>query len=274
MKKTLVAMILMMAVVTLSGCGTKIDAKNDGILKVGMEAGYAPFNWTQNNDANGAVAIEGGREFAAGYDVEIAKRLAEELGQELVIVKLEWDGLIPAVKAETIDVIIAGMSPTEPRKESIDFSDNYYMSDLVLVVRRGGAFEGATSLADFSGAKITAQLNTFHYDVIDQIPGVQKQTAMENFASIRVALESGVIDAYVTERPEAVSASAANNNFTFVELSDGFETSPDDTAIAVGIDKGNEELLERINEILAKISVEEQQAIMDEAILSQPSQNE
>ena len=142
------------------------------------------------------------------------------------------------------------------------------------MVRRGGAFEGATSLADFSGAKVTAQLNTFHYDVIDQIPGVQKQTAMENFASIRVALESGVIDAYVTERPEAVSASAANNNFTFVELSDGFETSPDDTAIAVGIDKGNEELLGRINEILAKISVEEQQAIMDEAILSQPSQNE
>jgi len=271
--KKIVLGLLISAVTVLAGCGTKIDAKNDGVFKVGMEAGYAPFNWTQSSDANGAVAIDGGQEFAAGYDVEIAKRIAEGLGQELVIVKIEWDGLIPAVKSGTIDAIIAGMSPTDKRRESIDFSDNYYMSDLVLVVKKGGAFENAKNLSDFSGAKVTAQLNTFHYDVIDQIPSVEKQTAMENFASIRVALESGVIDAYVTERPEAVSASAANENFTFVELEDGFETSPDDTAIAVGLNKGNEELLAEINEILSGLSLEEQQSIMDEAILSQPSQN-
>ena len=265
--------VIMSTMLILAGCGTKIDAQGDGVFKVGMEAGYAPFNWTQNDDSNGAVKIEGTEEYAAGYDVEIAKKIAEGLGEDLVIVKTEWDGLVPALKSGTIDAIIAGMSPTEKRKESIDFTDNYYMSDLVMVVAKDGAYADAKSLSDFSGAKVTAQLNTFHYDVIDQIEGVQKQTAMDNFSAIRVALESGVIDAYVTERPEAVSASAANEKFTFVELTDGFETSPDDTAIAVGIKKGNEDLLDRINAILAEITAEDQQSIMDQAILNQPSQD-
>ncbi|HSR04980.1 MAG TPA: transporter substrate-binding domain-containing protein [Proteiniclasticum sp.] len=268
---SMMIMVIMSAIFILAGCGTKIDAEGDGVFKVGMEAGYAPFNWTQNDDANGAVKILGTEEFAAGYDVEIAKKIAEGLGEELVIVKVEWDGLVPALKAGTIDAIVAGMSPTEKRKESIDFTDNYYMSDLVLVVAKDGEYTDATSLSDFSGAKVTAQLNTFHYDVIDQIEGVEKQTAMDNFSAIRVALESGVIDAYVTERPEAVSASAANEKFMFVELTDGFETSPDDTAIAVGINKGNDALVESINSILGELSVEDQQSIMDQAILNQPS---
>lgn len=270
---TKMIMVVMSTMLILAGCGTRIDAEGDGVFKVGMEAGYAPFNWTQNDDSNGAVKIEGTEEFAAGYDVEIAKKIAEGLGEELVIVKTEWDGLVPALKSGTIDAIIAGMSPTEKRKESIDFTENYYMSDLVLVVAKDGAYADAKSLEDFSGAKVTAQLNTFHYDVIDQIDGVQKQTAMDNFSAIRVALESGVIDAYVTERPEAISASSANEKFTFVELTDGFETSPDDTAIAVGIKKGNEELVTSINTILAGISAEDQQIIMDQAILNQPSQD-
>src|SRR5690554_5671828 len=105
---SMMIMVVMSALVILAGCGTKIDAEGDGVFKVGMEAGYAPFNWTQNDDANGAVKIEGTEEYAAGYDVEIAKRIAEGLGEELVIVKVEWDGLVPALKAGTIDAIIAG----------------------------------------------------------------------------------------------------------------------------------------------------------------------
>ncbi|MDF2951963.1 MAG: amino acid transporter substrate-binding protein family, partial [Anaerocolumna sp.] len=137
-------------------------------------------------------------------------------------------------------------------------------------VKKGGPYEGATSIQDFSGAKITAQLNTFHYTVIDQINGVNKQTAMDNFGAMRVSLESGVIDGYISERPEGVSASAANDKFAMVEFTDGFETSDDDTAIAVGLAKGSE-LTAQINEILAGISVEEQTEIMDAAIANQPA---
>ena len=161
------------------------------------------------------------------------------------------------------------MSPTAERMESIDFSDIYYTSDLVMVVKKGSEYESATSIQDFSGAKITAQLNTFHYTVIDQIDGVIKETAMSDFPAMRVALQSGIIDGYVSERPEGVSATSANEDFVMVEFEDGFETSVDDTAIAVGLKKGSD-LTEKINEILSTISEEERQEIMDEAIKNQP----
>jgi putative lysine transport system substrate-binding protein len=297
MKKKLSILILavLSVMIMLAGCGTKEDTQNPGsdndgavvdqndnqneddsqaegddqeepvaenTFKVGLEAGYPPFNWTQLD--NGAA------EYAGGYDVEIAKKIAEGLGKELVIVKTEWDGLIPALISGKIDAIIAGMSPTADRKVEIDFSDNYYKSDLVMVVKKGSAFETATSIQDFSGAKISAQLNTFHYTVIDQIEGVKKQTAMDNFPTMRVSLEAGAIDGYVSERPEGVSASAANPNLVMVEFAEGFETSEDDTAIAVGLKKDSE-LTAKVNEILAGISEEERISIMDTAIKNQPA---
>ncbi|TWT00494.1 transporter substrate-binding domain-containing protein [Planomicrobium sp. CPCC 101079] len=275
-KLSLFSIVFLAAMLVLAGCGSggsktgSSGGEEDNTFKVGLEAAYAPFNWTQGDDSNGAVKIDGNAEYAGGYDVEIAKRIAEDLGKELVIVKTEWDGLVPALTSGKIDAIIAGMSPTAERKETIDFSDHYYTSELVMVVKKGGKYEGATTLADFSGAKITAQLNTFHYSVIDQIEGVSKETAMESFPAMRVALESGMIDGYVSERPEAVSASAANENFAMVEFTDGFETSEEDTAIAVGLEKGSD-LTEQINESLKAIPEQERQEIMDTAIQNQPA---
>lgn len=268
MKKriSVIIMLTLVAAMLMTGCAKK----DDNTFKVGMECGYAPFNWTQSDNSNGGVPIEGTSEFAGGYDVEIAKKIADGLGKELVIVKTEWDGLVPALQSGKIDAIIAGMSPTAERKETIDFSDNYYQSVLVMVVKKGGAYENATSIQDFAGAKITAQLNTFHYDVIDQIQGVDKQTAMDNFPAMRVALESGIIDGYVSERPEGVSATAANENFAMVEFTEGFQTSPDDTSIAVGIAKGSD-LTAKINEVLAGVSEEDRISIMDTAIVNQPA---
>ncbi len=266
-KNLLRALALALALMTvMTGCGNR----DEGVFRVGMEAGYAPFNWTQLDDANGAVPIEGTAEYAGGYDVEIAKRIAAGLGKELVVVKTEWSGLEMALTSGKIDAIIAGMSPTADRAQRIDFTDSYYESDLVLVVKNGGPYTNATTLADFAGAKVTAQMGTFHYTVIDQIPGVDKQPAMDDFPAMRVALEAGMIDAYVSERPEGVSASAANSSFKMIELQDGFTTSPEDTVVAVGLRKGSE-LREKINQILAGISQEERLQIMDEAIKNQPT---
>jgi putative lysine transport system substrate-binding protein len=275
MKNKILLFIIMSltAIILLAGCGSNSSENKEGssnTFTVGLEAGYPPFNWTQMDDSNHVVKLDGSAEYAGGYDVEIAKKIADGLGKELVIVKTEWDGLVPALTSGKIDAIIAGMSPTEKRKETIDFSDNYYKSNLVMVVKKGGKYESATSIQDFNGAKVSAQLNTFHYSVIDQIKGVEKQPAMDNFTAMRVALESGVMDGYVSERPEAISASAANENFAMVEFSDGFETSEDDTAIAVGLQKGSE-LTKKINEILAGISEEDRNSMMDAAIMNQPA---
>lgn len=271
-KLSLIVSAVLSATLLLTGCGSKASdtSKTEDTFKVGMEAGYAPFNWTQKDDSNGGVKIDGAAEYAGGYDVEIAKKIAEDLGKKLVIVKTEWDGLIPALESGKIDAVIAGMSPTAERKEAIDFSDNYYKSELVMVVKKGGKYNGATSLKDFSGAKVTAQLSTFHYSVIDQIAGVQKQTAMDNFSAMRVALESGVIDAYVSELPEGISAESNSNNFKMIELKDGFKASEEDVAIAVGVKKGSD-LTAKINSTLAKISESDRKTIMDNAIKNQPA---
>lgn len=287
MKRTLTLVLCAILALGLmlgaAGCGktetkesdkSKQEAKDTTkkVFKVGLECGYAPFNWTQVGNTNGAVAISGSNEFAGGYDIEIAKKIADGLGRELVIVKTPWDGLIPAVLAGNIDAIIAGMSPMAERKKTIDFTDNYYKSDLVVVVQKGSPYAKAKSIQDFSGAKITAQLNTFHYTVIDQIKGVKKQTAMDDFPAMRVALQSGIIDGYVSERPEGVSASAANDKFAMVEFAPGkgFKASDDDVAVAVGLKKGNPDR-EKINEILAGISEKDRIAIMDNAIKTQPT---
>ncbi len=276
-RKLLLLLAAMMTALMLAACGSDDEGtasedgeKESGVLKVGMEAGYPPFNWTQNDDSNGAVKIEGSKEYAGGYDVEIAKKIAEGLGKELVIVKTEWDGLVPSLQSGAVDAIIAGMSPTEDRKAAIDFTENYYTSDFVVVVKKGGAYEKAAKLADFEGAKITAQLNTTNYKVIDQIPGVNQQVAMDNFPAMRVALQSGAIDGYVAERPEAISAAAAIDGFTYNELEDGFKTEPADTAVAIGIRKG-EKNIDKMNEVLSNISEDERQKLMENAISNQPA---
>lgn len=284
-RKWLLVMISIMTAIVLAACGAgdKKDSgksgdagadaggsEDGGQFRIGMEAGYAPFNWTQQNDANGAVKIADNAEYAGGYDVQMAKKIAEGLGKELVIVKLEWDGLVPALQSNKIDAIIAGMSPTKERKQTIDFTENYYTSDFVMVIKKGSKYEKAKSIQDFSGAKITSQLNTSNYNVIDQIKDVQKQTAMDNFPAMRVALEAGKIDGYVAERPEGISAAAANDKFAYVAFEEGFETDPSNTSIAVGLRKGDANL-DKINEILKGISEDDRQTMMEEAIQQQPA---
>lgn len=239
-------------------------------LRVGMECNYAPYNWTQSEASEDAVAIAAGG-YADGYDVRIAKLIAEKLGMDLEIVKTEWDGLTPALLSGNIDAIIAGMSPSAKRKLTIDFTDAYYVAELTVVVRKDSAFAAATCLEDLTGAKVTGQMSTFHYDMIDQIPGVVKLPAQDTFPTMIVAVSSGAIDGYIADLPGAISAVQANPDLTYVqfEAGKGFEVAPEDEEIAVGIRQGSE-LKEKINAALAEISAEERAAIMDAAVAAQP----
>lgn len=283
MKKTkkfvtslLVAATVAVSAFSLASCGGAAGAKDlekvqeKGTIVVGMECAYAPYNWAQTTANEYTVAIQNNM-YADGYDVQVAKKIAEHLGVTLVIQPLEWDGLIPALNANSIDLVIAGMSPTAERKESIDFSDTYYDSNLVMVIRADGNYTNATKISDFAGAKITGQLNTFHYSVIDQISGVQKQTALPDFAALTSSLKSGTIDGYVCEKPGAISAVTAYSEFQYIEFAEGngFKCNPEDASISVGLRKGST-LTEKVNEALAKISKAEREKMMENAIARQP----
>lgn len=242
--------------------------EEEGVLTVGMEANYAPFNWSQATNSDGAIEISNSPgEYANGYDLQMAVQLAEELGLELEIVKLEWDGLPPALESGVIDAIIAGMSPTPERERQIDFSNEYYDSDLVLVTKADSEYADATSLEDFTGASVTAQLNTFHYELIEQIPEVDQQTAMESFPTMISSVITDGTDAYVSERPGAMAATAANPELTYIGFDEGsgFDTAEVDTTVAVGLRQGSP-LAEPINQALSTISQAERDQLMEDMV--------
>ena len=277
MKKLLtLALVMIMALGCFVGCGASNEnddlaaIQEKGKIVVGMECAYAPYNWSEPTANEYTVKVSNGT-YADGFDVQIAKLIAESLGVDLEIKAIEWDGLIPALEAGEIDMIIAGMSPTEKRMLSIDFSDTYFDSNLVMVVNKNSQYANADSIDDFSGAKITGQLNTFHYDVIDQIDGVNKQTALQDFSALIQSLESGAIDGYVCEKPGAVSAVAANDNFTYIEFSEGngFECDPAESSISVGLRKDSN-LTAKVNEAIATLSKAAKESMMDAAIARQP----
>ena len=276
MKKFNLGLLALLVFILVSCGGKNVNGtkKESKVLKVGMECGYAPFNWFQSDDSKGAVknATNG---YCGGYDVEIAKLVAKGLGKDLQIVQTDWDGLLgPALGAGKVDIVIAGMSPTEERKANLDFTDSYYKSDLVVVVAKDGKYANAKTLNDFKDAKITAQLNTLHYTVIDQLTGAKKVTAMENFPAMIVALSSKKIDGYISERPGAMAAELSNPNLKYIYFSEGqgFKYATNEVDVAIAVKKNSPELVSKINEILKGISPEQRKQIMEDAVKNQPLQ--
>lgn len=252
----------------------QVDANGKRILKVATECSYAPYNWTQPTDENGAVPISGSPDYANGYDVIMAKKIAEELDYSLKIVKLDWDSLVPAVMSRTVDCVIAGQSITEPRKRAVDFSDPYYYASIVAVVRADGSYADAESVADLKGATVTSQQNTIWYDLcLPQIEDANILPAQESAPAMMVALDAGKCDLVVTDMPTAKAAAAAYPGFKVLDFSgsDGaFQVSEEEINIGIAMKKGNTELQEEINRVLSEMTAEDFNKMMDEAIAIQP----
>ena len=137
----------------------------DGVLTVGMECAYAPYNWTQMDDSNGAVPISNvPGAYANGYDVMIAQKICEANGWQLEIVSSAWDSLCPAVQSGTMDANIAGQSMTADRMQEVDMAGPYYYATIVCVTTKDSPYASAASIADLAGGKCTAQSGTIWYD--------------------------------------------------------------------------------------------------------------
>ena len=290
MKKFLCLLMAAAMVISLAACGSSQQASpedgtqaaeasgsatSDGkTLKVAMECGYAPYNWTQPDDSNGAVPIKDSSDYAYGYDVMMAKKIADDLGYELEIVKLDWDSLIPAVQSGTIDCVIAGQSITSERLEMVDFSEPYYYASIVTLVKNDSKYADAAGLSDLAGATGTSQLATIWYDkCLPQIKDVNQLPAQESAPAMLVALNSGKCDVVVTDMPTAQAALVAYPDFKlldFTDTDDNYEVSDEDINIGVSVRKGNTELVDQINSVLTTMTADDYNAMMDEAISVQP----
>ncbi len=226
----------------------------NGQLRVGMECAYAPNNWQESEPSDTNVPIENvPGAYAEGYDVQWARIIADYLGLELVIVKMDWDGLIPALNEGQIDAIIAGMMDTAARREAINFSTPYHATEYGMMVNAGSPFENAKTIQDFKGASVLGQKDTALDTVIDQIEGVEHLTAVSSIPDMIARLQQGACDAITVNVENAPAYMAANPDFVLITFAegDGFELPAKGSCVGIRYD--DNDLVALVNEALAGV---------------------
>lgn len=280
MKRVFSILLVLAMMLGFAGCGNEQgtnannNAADENVLRVGMECNYAPYNWSQADDKNGAVPIANvDNMYTNGYDVQVAQKIADAMGKKLEIYSYEWDSLIPGVQSGKLDMIIAGMSPTAERREKIDFSDNYFTSNLV-IVKKKDKLNDVKSIADLKDKKIAAQSGTFHLAALSSQTEA-KVSELSDFSTMFIALGAGTIDGYVAEEPTAMAVclDPAYDYIPLVNNDTGFKVSDDDVSIAVGVKKGSA-LVAEINNALKTLDTDAQKTLMNDMVKIAPTEEE
>ena len=268
----------------LTGCGKSESKKDDNVLRVGMECAYAPFNWTQETEevANGdtAVKIYGSDYYAYGYDVMMAKKIADELGMELEIHKVEWDSIGMAMDAGEYDCIIAGMGKTAEREQAYAFTEPYYYRNNCITVKKGSDLENITGLSQLEGKNVvtTTQLGTGWVNILDQIPDAQLGSNYATTAECFMAVTNGVADIAVIDVPTAESAAMTNDDLVVIVLDeeDGFIGDEEMTNVCIATRKDDTELRDKIQKAMDNLGWDDKEKMdemMEEAMKLQPVAN-
>ena len=216
-------------------------AEEKEVLRVGMECAYAPFNWTQDTDStpdgSKAVKIYDSDYYAYGYDVAVAQKLADQMGMELEIHKVEWSSIGISLDAGDYDAIIAGMGKTAEREASYSFTEPYYYRDNCIVVKKGGEYENVKGLSDLAGTgcKVTTQLGTGWIPLLDQIEGANQSGNFETTSECFMAISNGSADVCIVDLPTAQSAALTNDDLTIIELDENDTFTGDDEMVNVCI---------------------------------------
>lgn len=268
------ALAILMMTALLSGAQAGVPSGvEDGVLTVAMECNYAPYNWSQSDDSNGAVPISGSNEYANGYDVMMAKKLCEANGWKLEIVRLDWDSLVPAVLSGVVDAVIAGQSMTAARAEMVDFAGPYLYASIVCLARQGTPQAEAKGISELRGY-CTSQLGTIWYSVcLPQIPNAEIQPAAESAPAMLMALETGAVDFVCTDIPTAQGALAVYPDMVLLDFSgseDNFVVSEEEINIGISVMKGNAVLKDALDAVLSTMTADDFNAMMAEATAIQP----
>lgn len=252
-----------------------ISGVEDGVLTVGMECAYAPYNWTQVDDSNGAVPIANNPgTYANGYDVMIAKKICEANGWELEVMAIGWDGLTPALNAGTVDAVIAGQSMTADRMQEVDMAGPYFYASIVCVTKADSELANATGISELTGT-CTAQTGTIWYNsCLPQLTNAQVMPEAETAPAMIMAVASGTVDFICTDMPTAMGACAAYDDLVILDFSnsdDNFVVPQEEIDIGISVVKGNTALKDAFEAVLATMTEADFNSLMDEAISVQPT---
>lgn len=272
MKLALLPMLLCLPF-TMVGCGGATET-----ITIGLECDYAPFNWTTYESSEYTLPISNkANAFADGYDIQIAKYLGQELNKEVKIVALPWDTLIPDLVMESIDLVIAGMTDTEERRQTISFTDEYYRSELVLITSKTIADQYQSALNSdqlrtlINGKIIVSQKGTVTNDVIVNTfakdYGATAANPLESFALAATDVSNGSAFAMTAELPVAQSIVANFTNLGIIHIDQAIlGEAQAELGVSIGLRKTDVELQTSINEALAKLTTDERVEIMAGAL--------
>lgn len=223
-----------------SNKGTKLDQiKKAGKIVLGTSPDYPPYEFIREED---------GKQKVVGFDIEIAKLIAKDLGVELEIKEMDFKGLLSALEAGKVDMVLAGMTPDEERKKSVDFSNIYYTAVQKVVVRAEDK-DKIKSVDDLKGKKVGVQKGAIQEQIAaEQMPD-STAVALSKITDITLSLDTKKIDAAIIEEPVAKSNVNANSNLAVSDI----VLKTEEAGSAVAFKKGNPELVEAVNKTIDKL---------------------
>ena len=270
--------LLSVAAINLTACGNNVPSN---ALVIGMECAYQPFNWTQNNANEFTLPIDGTSEYADGYDIAVAKYLSEDLNRPVIIKRTNWEDLIPSLQSGSINMILAGMSSTAERRETIDFTDPYLESDLAFLIKTenlpaGNSKDNPASYQDllnlFNGHSLVCQSGVVGDDIIadyfenQEGYNIAHSAAQATYPLAAIDVQRGISFAMPAELP-VVEAMANLDGLSVLYCNYSFLSEGDleGLKVNIGIKKGNDDLRNDLNASLARLSQERRSQMMGAA---------
>jgi polar amino acid transport system substrate-binding protein len=245
-----------LALVGITGCAkkapeTRLDAiKKAGKLILGTSADYPPYEFHVQKD---------GKDTIVGFDIAIAEEIAKDLGVTLEIKDMDFDGLLAALTSGNVDLIISGMTPTEERKQNVDFSDIYYFAEHGVMIRKADLDKYGSDVASLKDAVIGAQRGAIQVKLAKtRIKGVADDKAEEPNEQVKelgklpdlvMELKNAKVEAVVAELPVAKAYLGANDDLTLAS----YTFKDDDGGSAVAVKKGETALAAEINKTVARL---------------------
>ena len=253
MKKFFALMLAVVMTLSLAACGekpqeeaakTKIDQiKEAGVLVMGTSADYPPAEFHMEID---------GEDTIVGYDIEIAKLIAEDLGVELKVVDMAFDGLCISLSKGDFDMVISGMSATEERKLAVDFTEPYFKPEYQVVMVLNENADKYDSVDDLKGKKIGYQSGTIQAGVLEEYDLLGNAVALTSTQNIVMELKEGKLDAAYIDYLPSLAFATASPEISLIDVG----LVDDNPGEAIAVQKGNEDFLNYLNEIVGKLKAE------------------